>query len=273
MKSSSNSDLWGRVQSTLDKSLPDWRKRIQHFGQVQAIKDRSAGKSWSDDEIQKALVRAVISSNTDWSKIENVLCDLNQLFHDYSLSFYAALDESVIDDEFVPWFKARKAASMTLGRDLKNLIKTSRKLHNWSQSRGSAEDYFVSLCLRFESDPKKVALEIGSPESKYKLPTFGVPLAAEALRNMGFDLAKPDRHILRAAGSFGLIHFAKWPDKSANKAPQASKVELLSTMIALENFAMSQSQHTSYVDNAIWLLCAKSGLGFSNADLRQLAGQ
>ncbi len=273
MKSLSISDLWGRVQSTLDKNLPVWRERVQRFGQVQAIKNRSAGKNWSDDEIQEALVKAVLSNNTDWSKIERVLPELNQLFHDYSLSFYAALNESAIDDEFVPWFKARKAASVTLRKDLKNLIKTSSKLHNWSQSRGSAEDYFVSLYRQFENDPKKVALEIGSPESKYKLPAFGVPLAAEALRNMGFDLAKPDRHILRAIGSFGLMHFAKWPDQSANKAPQASQAELLSTMKVLENFAVSQNQYTAHVDNAIWFLCAKSGLAFSNTDLRQLAGQ
>jgi hypothetical protein len=273
MTSLSNSELWERIKSRLDTELPEWRSLIELFGQVQAIKDRASGKNWTDDRIQEALVRSVLSSNTDWSRLEAVLPDLNQLFYGFSLHFYAGLTVAEIDERFIPWFKERKAASMTLGKDLKNLIKTSRKLQDWSQTHGSAEHYFTSLFLRAANDPKKVALQIGLNESKYKLPAFGVPLAAEALRNMGFDLAKPDRHILRAAGSFGLAQFSKWPDMSDTKSPQPNKSELLSTMTAIEDFAASLNEYTAYVDNAIWLLCAKSGLRLSNRELKQLASR
>jgi len=269
----STSNLWDRIQAELDQNLPDWRNLIAHFGQVQAIKDRALGKTWSDDEVQEALVKAVLSNNTDWAKIESVLSELNQLFEDYSLAYYAQLCEKDIQNRFVPWFNARNASSMTLEKDLKNLIKTSHKLKVHSNSTGSAEHYFTSLYTQCGQDPKRVALRIGRTDSNDKLPGFGVPLGAEALRNMGFDLAKPDRHILRAVGSFGLVSFTKWRNQSANKPPQPSNSELWETMTALEAFSASVGQPTAYIDNAIWLLCAKSGLWFSNARLTNLANK
>lgn len=60
---------------------------------------------------------------------------------------------------------------------------------------------------RHDGDPKQVSLSLGLPRNRYKLPSFGVALAAEAMKNLGFDVAKPDRHILRAAGLFGLVGF------------------------------------------------------------------
>ena len=227
MSTHSTTQLWKRIESHLDRRLPDWRSRIQHFGQVDAIKNRNSGKRWADDEIQEGLVRAVLSSNTDWAKIEGVLPELNGLFGNFSLSFYAQLTTEEIDRIFVPWFKSRKAASMTLGKDLKNLIKTSQKLKRWSESNGSAEHYFTDLYRKCSNDAKRVALKIGLPESEYKLPALGVPIAAETLRNIGFDLAKPDRHILRAAGSFGLVQFSNWKDTSSKNPPIANPAELL----------------------------------------------
>ncbi len=257
----------------LDARAGDWRNRIRQFGQVQALEDRASGKVWSDSEVQEALVKAVLSNNTEWSKIEGILPELYELFQNYSLRFFASLSENDIDKDFVPWFKSRKAASVTLGKDLKNLIRTSRKLEQWSDTNGSAEDYFMSLYLRSNKDPKKVALDIGLPGGAYKLPAFGIPLAAEALRNMGFDLAKPDRHILRAAGSFGLVAFDNWKDQSANIPPKANKQELCSAMSEVERFARSQHEYVTYLDNVIWLLCARSGLSLSNLELKRLADQ
>jgi len=270
MSTHSTTQLWKRIESHLDRRLPDWRSRIQHFGQVDAIKNRNSGKRWADDEIQEGLVRAVLSSNTDWAKIEGVLPELNGLFGNFSLSFYAQLTTEEIDRIFVPWFKSRKAASMTLGKDLKNLIKTSQKLKRWSESNGSAEHYFTDLYRKCSNDAKRVALKIGLPESEYKLPALGVPIAAETLRNIGFDLAKPDRHILRAAGSFGLVQFSNWKDTSSKNPPIANPAELLATMTAFESLADAQGLLTAFVDNAVWLLCAKSGLRFSNSDLNAL---
>ena len=181
--------LWSKIEARLDLHHAHWRERIKEFGQVRAVKERSQGKTWSDDEVFKAILLAVLSSNTVWSKIEGVLADLPKLFEEYSLEAYASQSENDIDNRFVPWFKERRAGSMSLRGSLVNLIRAAQILLQYSKRRGAADNYFTSLLEQCADDPKRVALQLGSP-GKYKLPSLGVPLAAEALKNLGFAVAK-----------------------------------------------------------------------------------
>ena len=266
--------LWNRIESRLDSKLPAWRERIDDLGQVAAVEKRSAGRTWSDDEVFKGLLLAVLSSNTDWSKIERIQGELSDRFLGFSLEWYAGLPDSEIGNRFVPWFKDKKAGSVTLARSLVELIDTARKLLEHSRAHGTAEDYFLSLMDRCGGDPKQVALCLGCA-GEYKLPSFGVPLAAEALKNLGFDVAKPDRHVMRAVGSFGLVHFGRWSDERARRkerAPPAPTPERqLSAMATVEKIAEAAGEPVVFVDNAIWLLCAKSGLYLTNAELAEMA--
>ena len=119
-------------------------------------------------------------------------------------------------------------------------------------------------------DPKLAAMAVGTPGSDHKLPGFGIPLAAEALRNLGYDLAKPDRHVNRAIGVFGMVEFSRWEDRSGTKAPEATPQEMLQCMAAVEEWAAGVGVPTSFLDNALWLLCAKMGLYLDNAALGTL---
>ena len=215
--------LWNHIESRLGSQLPRWRTRADELRQLDAVEDRMAGRTWSDDEVFEALLLAVLSSNTDWSKIERVRAELSDLFSGFSLKSYAALSEAEVGDRFLPWFKARKAGSMTLRRDLVNLIDAARILLKYRATHGTADGYFTSLIQRCKGDPKLAALRLGC-HGAYKLPSLGVPLAAEALKNLGFDVAKPDRHVMRAVGSFGLVHFGRWTDAGASKKGFATPV-------------------------------------------------
>lgn len=265
--------LWQNIEARLDSSLKDWRSRVDGFDQISAIEDRTAGREWSDDETFKGLLMAVLSNNTDWSKIERVQPDIAELFSGFDLTWYARLPECEIGDRFLPWFLDRKAGSVTLRRDLVNLIDTARLLTEHSRVHGTAESYFTSLVRRLDGDPKQAALCLGS-RSEYKLPAFGVALAAEALKNLGFDVAKPDRHVTRAVASFGLASFRNWPDRSGRTAPSlSSRDSYLAIMGAVQEIATSAGMPVVMVDNAIWLLCAKSGLYLTNPELAELADE
>ena len=196
--------LWQSIESRLESSLQGWRSRLDGLDQVAAVEARQGGRAWSDDEIFKGLLLAVLSNNTDWSKIERIQSDLADLFSGFSLKSYAALLPCKISDRILPWFLERKAGSVTLERDLVNLIGAARLLLEHSCAHGTAESYFTTLVQKFDGDPKQAAFHLGSP-GHYKLPAFGVALAAEALKNLGFDVAKPDRHVKRAVASFGLV--------------------------------------------------------------------
>ena len=265
------STLWNNIESRLDSSLPGWRDRVDEFGQLAAVEDRSAGRTWSDDEVFKGLLMAVLSSNTDWSRIVSVQAGLANLFSGFSLQWYAGRSSADIGDRFVPWFQDRSAGSMTLKRDLTNLIVTAQLLLNHE----TADSYFTSLLDRCGGDPKQAALRLGRP-GKDKLPAFGVHLAAEALKNLGFDVAKPDRHVMRAIASFGLVRFDQWEetrDAGSGRQPPAStpREQLLAVMAAVEEIANAADESFTLVDNAIWLLCAKSGLHLTNQELAAIA--
>ena len=263
--------IWNRIESLLDTRKPDWRQTVEDLGQVKAVMDRRAGKSWSDDEIFEGLLRSVLSNNTDWARVETVLPELSNVFNGLSLKSYANLPKEEVGSRIVPWFKKRRAGSNTLRRSLEYLIQASQILLAWSIKYGSAEKYFLGLMQHAQGDPKRAAIKMGSCSSQYKLPAFGVALAAEALRNIGFDLAKPDRHILRSVGAFGLMEFSRWVDRSGTKPPNPTTAELFESMAIIEKLAISAGEYTSLVDNAIWMTCAKSGLHLSNDALKEMA--
>lgn len=154
---------------------------------------------------------------------------------------------------------------------LTGLARTARLLQKWSTERGSAEDYFLDVIKSCGGDPKCAAVQLGHPSSRKKLPGLGLAIAAESLRNMGFDLCKPDRHLCRATGSFRLVQFRRWPDYSGTKPPQATPSEMESVMVVVESLARMVGKRPSLLDNAIWLLCAKSGLHMTNEKLASLA--
>lgn len=268
--------LWNNIEWRLDAEVPSWRERVDRFGQLAAVEKRLAGGPWSDAEVLEGLLMAVLSSEMEWSKIEGIQEDLRGLFHGFRLDWYAARSPAEISDRFVPWFKDRKASSRNRERDLANLVRAAQILLEHSKGHGTADSYFTSLLEICDGDPKQAALRLGRPGDDYKLPSLGVPLAAEALKNLGFDVAKPDRHIMRAIGSFQLVHFSGWSNakdgREGRAAPTStSKKLLLAAMAAVQEIAEVASKPVVLVDNAIWILCAESGLHLSNQELAEIA--
>ena len=264
--------LWSNIENCLDSRHKRWRERIEKSGQVRAVKDRSQGRTWSDDKVFEAVLLAVLSSNTVWSKVEQVQDDLSALFCGFSLESYASLSDAEIDKRFVPWFIERRAGSMTLRRNLKHLIRAARKLSQYSKRNGGADQYFTSLLAQCDGDPKQVALLLGD-QGEHKLPSFGIPIAAEALKNLGFDVAQPERHLTRALGSFGLVRFNRWErTPGGRESPGSTSQEKLEVMTVAEEIAAAADQSVVFVDNAIWLLCARDeGWYLTNSELEEIA--
>ncbi len=262
--------LWQRIEQRLECNRPQWRNDIDRLGQVSAVDRREGSSRWSDDEVFEGLVRSILSANSDWSKVERVLPELCTLLHGFSMSWYAALSPIDVKRTLVPWFKQRRANSQALDKNLQRLIESAAQLSGISQRNGSLENYLADLSQRHNGDPKAVAAALGEVGSPAKLPGLGVALAAEFLKNVGYDVSKPDRHINRAAGSFGLVQFANWPDQDAFETPQAGKYELRTVMQMMEKWALHLGFRVTFLDNAVWLLCAKGWLHLSNSDLAAL---
>ena len=162
---------------------------------------------------------------------------------------------------------------MLLSKSLKQFITSAGKLSDYSGQYGSVENFLTWLFRTNGSDSKLLARALGDA-GDYKLPGFGIPLAAEALKNIGYDVAKPDRHINRAVGCFGMVEFRRWHDRSGwETPPQPTVAELMRVMRAMEELSREVRQSVTFVDNAVWLLCARSGLHMSNDKLAALAAK
>lgn len=260
--------IWLRTQARLSRDLPEWRDRIAGWGQLAAIEARSKGASWTDDEVFRGIILSVLSNNTNWDRVERVRQQLEEVFSGFSLAKYAALRPEEVDTRIVPWFKDRHAGSLTLRQRLQDLISAARKLIVEAAPHASVDAYLVHLLAQHDSDPKHLALALTSGPSK--LNGIGPALAAEALKNIGFDVAKPDRHVNRAAAAFGWVHFRTWGegDRARFAAPVAKPVEALAVMTAVEKCAAVIGERVALVDNAVWLLCASSGLHLTNQTLQ-----
>lgn len=265
--------LWDAICARLDRSGLGWQRVIDDMQQVSAAESREAGRVWTDSEVFEALLRGVLSNNTDWAKVGRVIPELRDAFAGFDLGTFAATTDSEIHDRIVPWFKRRKAGSMTLRRSLLGLRDAALILRHWSNAHGSAEDFFLNTYSLNGSDPKRLVVALGSSASKRKLPSMGIPIAAECVRNLGFDVCKPDRHLCRAVGAFGMVRFQFWPDQTKTKAPRPTPDEMAQAMSQIERFALLVGERPTFVDNAIWLLCAKSGVHLSNSDLGALSAE
>ena len=261
--------LWRRIEARLYDHDLAWRLEIEEMGQVQAVRDRTMGESWSDDAVFEALLLAVLSAHTQWSSVENVLRIRKLRFPGYGLDAYARLSPSNVRDKLVPWFEAREVGSNSLPRNLTQLIETTRILAAHARKHGSADSYFTALMRQNGKDPKQVALLLGNARSKFKLPGFGIALAAEALKNLGYDVSKPDRHVQRAVAAFGLAD--NGPGGDRYQSPSKTIRGQLSAMRAVEEIAGAAGEYIVFVDNAIWLLGSTSGLHMTNAKLATLA--
>lgn len=160
------------------------------------------------------------------------------------------------------WFAARRAGSRSLRANLIGLLGAARRLSDYSTAHGTADGYFTSLMARCDNDPKHVAVRLGE-SGEYKLPSLGIALAAEALKNLGFDVTKPDRHVMRALGAFRLVDFTPWTlagtAREPRKAPNPTTRRQRLAMNAVEKLAAAAEQRPTLLDNAIWLLCDRSG--------------
>ena len=268
--------LWKNIESRLDADLPGWRKRIIEFGQVQAVKDRREKKKrWTDDDdVFEALLKAVISAGVNWKIIEErVLPDLGDFLRcelqpgSSFLESYSNLTEARLRKRWMNWFDERSAKPRWGWRPLIQLKEAARILASHSREYERAEDYFMRLMAQNGNDPKRVALCVGSPGA-YKLPSLGVPLAAEALKNLGFDVAKPDRHVCRAMAAFRLVDFGRGKNGTYNYCNKGKQLE---TMTRVEEIAKAAGKPVAYIDNAIWLLGAQSGLRLKDKKLAELA--
>ena len=264
--------IWENLCLRMHKWNVNWKEEVAATSVVhQLIKRRSNNNKFSDKDIFEGILLGILSNNTDWRKIKKIKNELKIKFNDFDLKSYSQNSEKYITETIIPWFVSNKSGSLTLKKDLHNLIYTSKKLAKYSDENGSADQYFTVALSEAKKDVIELAISLGT-DTKWKLKGFGVPLAAEALRNIGYNLSKPDRHILRAVGSLQLVNFDSWENEEriGRNSPPASISNLREAMKAVDELAKENKEETTFVDSVIWTACAKGGAWLTNEELTEI---
>jgi endonuclease III len=263
--------IWNRLHEIMDAiaqrdGKSDWRQQLAEISVDDRRKRRENGDSFDDSEVLEALLLAILSGNTDWSKIQRARPQLPNAVLNFNPEAFADLNST---KEVHARLSALGVNSISLGARLRDLQKTTRVLIRHSRRHGSMDGYIAFEFGRVAREPERLALTLGLPGAA-KLEGFGVATAAEALRNLGYNLAKPDRHILRAVGSWGLVDFPGW-DGDKTRYPSANPAKLLEAMRAIRAFAEDIEESVSLTDTTIWYACSRGGGNLTNKQLRQLA--
>lgn len=262
--------LWRALMRNLDRWNPDWKSLVHGDEAVPDHRTFFDNAKLCDELIFAALTLALLSGNTRWDRVAAIRHELRIPFADFDMRGYAALPDAEIERGIVPWFRARRAGSAGLRAGLLRLKETAALLARYGDAHGGARAFFRDALADSDGSVEDLAVTLGT-STKWKLPGFGIALAAEALRNLGLDLCKPDRHVLRAIGSWSLVDFARWDRRGAFTPPSARPAELKATMLAVRSIAEANRVSVTHANSAIWTAGAVSGARLTNQAFEQIA--
>jgi hypothetical protein len=259
--------LWRHLTARMAAWRPDWKDVVDAGATAGRDTLAEGATALRDEQIFEALTVALLSGNTRWDRIARIRDALRDPFAYFDLHRYASVSDEEIEHDILPWFRERKAGAPGLRASLVRLRAAAAKL---ACHKGGAHRYLLDARADTTGSPEDLAVALATSKS-WKLPGFGIALAAEALRNLGLDLCKPDRHVLRAVGSWTLVDFARWEERGAFTPPQARPAELRVTMLAVRSLAEANQLQVSYANSVIWTAGAVSGARLTNAGFRELA--
>jgi hypothetical protein len=262
--------LWAGLIDRMDAWRGDWRTFVDDGEATSAVADVFAPLTKSDRVIFEAFAVALLSGNTRWDRIARVRHELKDPFQDFDPEKFAALSDDEIERSIVPWFHKRKAGAASLAAGLSRLRLTAARLSARGDARTSAQVYLRDAFAASDGTPEGLAVTLGTSKT-WKLPGFGIALAAEALRMLGLDLCKPDRHILRAMASWSLVNFRRWDRRGDFTPPKPNVHELCATMLAVRAIAEANSASVSYTNSVIWTAGAVSGARMTNEEFEAIA--
>jgi len=221
---------------------------IAELGQVAKVKERLGGGKVTNQGCMKGFALALFSSQTDWGRVQSSMMMLDENIFNIDAIDYAGYSEEEIDI-LMNRISGLGFTSRYFKRDLMNLNKFCiyiRK-NNFKPEGFDLFDKYAGLYGNGSSAEKR-----GLISDIQKFGGMGVSLSAEFLRNIGFDMAKPDVHIMRLL-STDKLRAGSWAASTEyNDRLKFDAIDVISQSAAELNI------YEAEMDNVFWLYCAIS---------------
>lgn len=211
------------------------------------IDKRNCGSDFALCDHIRAMVYAMLSSGIRWNRVESEIdaetgsiSSIDSVFHQYDAEYILQANPNLLRDEV----KRLHCASQYTLNQMKALVSVNiGKLQEWEQRYGCIDAYYQQF-IGENGTLYALVKQLADPMSKDKLAQMGEALIAEYLKNVGYRIAKPDRHIRRILGHSAL-------DCSAREI-----VPIYDAMAIIDEISKETGKSAAEVDYILWMYCA-----------------
>lgn len=216
------------------------------------IEKRKSKHEFSLEEHICGMVYSMLSSTSAWSRMDvgidektGEILPINKIFSQNDIEYAPEFILSCTPELLTKKIKEICGGTQSTRKQMEALIQSNiPKLIQLEKQYGS-----IDMCYQqyVEQDKtlKMLITVLSSPNSHLKMNQMGEALIAEYLRNVGYDIAKPDRHIRRILGS----EFLGCSDKKI--------VPTFETLDIIKELADYMKRDVAEIDYILWSYCAK----------------
>lgn len=216
----------------------------------QLDKRRDGGDFTVSDHI-RGMVYSMLTSGAAWNRLEphidtatGQIPVIDDIFYQYDVNALLNAAPAVL----VGRVKEHRLGTQYLTNQISALIGVNiGKLLAIEKEYGSVDHFYQSLADK-NDNLKTLLRELATAGKPYKLAQLGEALTAEYLKNVGYDIGKPDRHIRRILGS-EYLGCSKHQD-----VPPYEAIDIIA------DIAKSLNKPAAEMDYILWAYCA-SGFG------------
>lgn len=168
------------------------------------IDKRENGGTFTIQDHIRAMVYSMLTSGASWNRVEpsidietgRVLL-IDEIFYQYDVDTLLNTDPM----DLVKRVKQHKLGTQYIKNQMVALIGTNiGKLQSLEKEYGSVDNFYQEFIVT-DATLKTLVKELSAENKPHKFLQLGEALTAEYLRNVGYDISKPDRHIRRILGS------------------------------------------------------------------------
>ena len=216
----------------------------------QLDKRKSGGAFTVSDNI-RGMVYSMLTSGAAWNRLEphidtetGQITVIDDIFYQYDADALQRADPAVL----VGRVKEYRLGTPYLTKQINALVGVNiGKLLSIEKEYGGVDDFYQSLADK-NDNLKTLVRELSASDKQHKFVQLAEALTAEYLKNVGYDIGKPDRHTRRILGSKHL---------GCSKRKYAAPYEAIDI---IADIAKSLNKPAAEVDYILWAYCA-NGFG------------
>lgn len=211
------------------------------------IDKRKNGETFTINDHIRAMVYSMLSNRGMWDRFESgtdlktgCITPVDEIFNQYNPDYLLQCSPTELRDKLI----ALHYGNQSTMKQMNALITTNiPKLIDIASKHGSIDTFYQRFTCADDSLETLILL-LSDSKSKYKFVQLGEALVAEYLRNVGYDIAKPDTHIRRILG------------KSHLGCSNNETVPVYEALNIIADFAKETNKSIAEVDYILWSYCS-----------------